>query len=83
MLLCCCLCALQVDKCIVGWDSRIGAWSRLENHCVLGEDVQVKVSEGAAANALSVAPYAWLSQLQQSGPEGSIWCPDTVRLQWR
>jgi mannose-1-phosphate guanylyltransferase len=29
---------------IVGWNSKIGAWSRLENHCVLGEDVQCKVN---------------------------------------
>jgi mannose-1-phosphate guanylyltransferase len=33
----------QVEACIVGWDSTVGAWSRLENHCVLGEDVTVKV----------------------------------------
>jgi mannose-1-phosphate guanylyltransferase len=33
-----------VDKSIIGWDSTVGAWCRLENHCVLGEDVQVKVS---------------------------------------
>lgn len=32
----------KVDKSIVGWDSRIGAWSRLENFCVLGEDIQCK-----------------------------------------
>jgi len=32
----------QVDKSIVGWDSKIGSWCRLENNCVLGEDVQVK-----------------------------------------
>lgn len=32
----------QIDQCIVGWHSKIGAWSRLENHCVLGEDVQCK-----------------------------------------
>jgi hypothetical protein len=42
---------LQVDKSIIGWDSTIGAWSRLENHCVLGEDVQVKVSGLAAVAA--------------------------------
>ncbi len=35
-----------MDLSIIGWDSRIGAWSRLENHCVLGEDVQCKVSRG-------------------------------------
>lgn len=32
----------KVDHCIVGWESKIGSWSRLENTCVLGEDVQVK-----------------------------------------
>eukprot|EP00879_Flechtneria_rotunda_P009941 GHRR01010396.1.p1 GENE.GHRR01010396.1~~GHRR01010396.1.p1 ORF type:complete len:329 (+),score=90.47 GHRR01010396.1:1003-1989(+) len=32
----------KVDKCIIGWDSKVGSWCRLENHCVLGEDVQVK-----------------------------------------
>ncbi|PNH03693.1 putative mannose-1-phosphate guanylyltransferase 3 [Tetrabaena socialis] len=29
----------KVDLSIIGWESNIGAWSRLENHCVLGEDV--------------------------------------------
>ena len=33
----------QIDMSIVGWHSKIGAWSRLENYCVLGEDVQCKV----------------------------------------
>lgn len=48
MLLCvCCLLSLpaawrQVDKSIVGWESKVGAWCRLENHCVLGEDVEVR-----------------------------------------
>lgn len=32
----------KVDNCIIGWDSVIGSWSRLENHCVLGEDVTCK-----------------------------------------
>lgn len=32
----------KIDTCIIGWDSKVGAWSRLENNCVLGEDVQVK-----------------------------------------
>lgn len=36
---------LQVDKAILGWDSTVGSWCRLENHCVLGEDVQVKVRQ--------------------------------------
>jgi NDP-sugar pyrophosphorylase family protein len=48
---------LQVDKSIIGWDSTIGAWSRLENHCVLGEDVQVKVSGLAAVAAVADMVY--------------------------
>ncbi len=43
----------KVDHCIVGWDSKIGSWSRLENTCVLGEDVAVKVS-GACASVWAV-----------------------------
>lgn len=32
----------KVDSSIVGWDSRVGRWARLEAFCVLGEDVAVK-----------------------------------------
>ena len=32
----------KVESCIVGWDSKLGAWARLEGFCVLGEDVAVK-----------------------------------------
>jgi hypothetical protein len=32
----------QVDKSIIGWHSTVGEWARLENNCVLGEDVQVR-----------------------------------------
>ncbi|KAI8473667.1 MAG: nucleotide-diphospho-sugar transferase [Monoraphidium minutum] len=32
----------KVDRSIVGWESQLGAWSRLEGHCVLGKDVTVK-----------------------------------------
>eukprot|EP00199_Chlamydomonas_sp_CCMP681_P001574 CAMPEP_0119107196 /NCGR_PEP_ID=MMETSP1180-20130426/9288_1 /TAXON_ID=3052 ORGANISM="Chlamydomonas cf sp, Strain CCMP681" /NCGR_SAMPLE_ID=MMETSP1180 /ASSEMBLY_ACC=CAM_ASM_000741 /LENGTH=366 /DNA_ID=CAMNT_0007092653 /DNA_START=37 /DNA_END=1137 /DNA_ORIENTATION=+ len=32
----------KVENSIIGWDSKIGSWSRLENCCVLGEDVQCK-----------------------------------------
>jgi len=31
-----------VDNSIVGWQSRIGEWARLQESCVLGEDVAVK-----------------------------------------
>ncbi|MEB3156946.1 MAG: hypothetical protein VKO26_05865, partial [Cyanobacteriota bacterium] len=32
-----------MDKSIIGWESQIGCWARLDSHCVLGKDVQVKV----------------------------------------
>lgn len=48
---------LQIDKSIIGWDSTVGAWCRLENHCVLGEDVQVKVRVRGLQEALTVSSY--------------------------
>jgi mannose-1-phosphate guanylyltransferase len=32
-----------VESSIVGWESTVGAWARLDGHCVLGKDVTVKV----------------------------------------
>lgn len=32
----------KVESSIVGWESQVGQWARLESHCVLGKDVQVK-----------------------------------------
>jgi NDP-sugar pyrophosphorylase family protein len=57
----------QVDKSIIGWDSTIGAWSRLENHCVLGEDVQVKVSKVAKAEGRMLLMSSRLSAGLPSG----------------
>lgn len=31
-----------IDRCIVGWKCEIGKWVRMENNCVLGQDVTVK-----------------------------------------
>jgi len=31
-----------LDSCIIGWDCMVGRWVRMENVCVLGEDVNVK-----------------------------------------
>jgi UDP-3-O-[3-hydroxymyristoyl] glucosamine N-acyltransferase len=33
----------KVDRAIIGWESSIGAWARVEGHSVLGKDVTVKV----------------------------------------
>lgn len=39
----------KVDSCIVGWDSCLGCWCRLENFCILGKDVTAKVGWHARA----------------------------------
>jgi len=31
-----------LDSCIIGWECTVGQWVRMENVCVLGEDVNVK-----------------------------------------
>jgi len=31
-----------MDSCIIGWSCQVGQWVRMENVCVLGEDVTVK-----------------------------------------
>ena len=44
-----------VSGSIVGWDSVIGSWSRVENMSVLGEDVQIK--DELYANGAVVLPH--------------------------
>ena len=44
-----------VSGSIVGWHSKLGRWSRLENMCILGEDVEIK-SE-VALNGVTVCPH--------------------------
>jgi hypothetical protein len=63
---------LQVDKSIIGWDSTIGSWSRLENHCVLGEDVQVKVS--ACAGELLLCNTCFTPSQCLFQPLSPAWC---------
>merc|ERR1712080_695585 len=31
-----------LESCIVGWSCNVGRWVRMENVCVLGEDVAIK-----------------------------------------
>ncbi|WIA14582.1 hypothetical protein OEZ85_003097 [Tetradesmus obliquus] len=57
----------KVDKSIIGWDSTIGAWSRLENHCVLGEDVQVK--DELYLNGAVVLPH---KEIKEAVPSPNI-----------
>jgi len=42
----------RVADSIVGWSSKLGPWSRLENHAVVGEDVTVR-PEVSAGSGLS------------------------------
>jgi mannose-1-phosphate guanylyltransferase len=55
---------LQVDKCIIGWDSKVGSWCRLENQCVLGEDVQVK--QELYMNGAVVLPHKEIKESVQT-----------------
>ncbi|KAG1677906.1 hypothetical protein FOA52_001324 [Chlamydomonas sp. UWO 241] len=57
----------KIDKCIVGWHSKIGAWSRLENHCVLGEDVFCK--DELYFNGAVVLPH---KEIKESVPSPAI-----------
>jgi hypothetical protein len=50
----------RVADSIVGWGSRLGTWSRLENHSVIGEDVFVRdevLLNGAIVLPHKVRPY--------------------------
>ncbi len=40
---------------IVGWGSKLGTWSRLENHSVIGEDVFVR--DEVLLNGAIVLPH--------------------------
>lgn len=48
-----------IDSCIVGWKCTIGRWVRMENVCVLGEDVQVK--DELHLNGAKVLPHKHLT----------------------
>lgn len=63
---CCCvlLLLLQIDKSIIGWDSKVGSWCRLENQCVLGEDVTVKTE--LYLNGATVLPHKEIKESVQT-----------------
>ncbi|MEW5301312.1 MAG: hypothetical protein WDW38_009517 [Sanguina aurantia] len=57
----------KVDLSIIGWESVIGCWSRLENHCVLGEDVTVK--DELYLNGAVILPH---KEIKESVPVPAI-----------
>lgn len=57
----------QIDKSIIGWDSKVGSWCRLENQCVLGEDVGVK--NELYLNGATVLPH---KEIKESVQQASI-----------
>eukprot|EP00798_Chlamydomonas_sp_ICE-L_P031695 gene31695-6898_t len=57
----------KIDMSIVGWTSKIGAWARLENYCVLGEDVAVK--DELYLNGAVVLPH---KEIKESVPTPAI-----------
>lgn len=48
-----------IESCIVGWESKVGQWSRLENVCVLGQDVTVK--DELYLNGVRILPHKSIS----------------------
>lgn len=60
----CCLPLVQIDKSIIGWDSKIGSWCRVENQCVLGEDVGVK--NELYLNGATVLPHKEIKESVQT-----------------
>ena len=57
----------QIDKSIIGWESKVGSWCRLENQCVLGEDVGVK--NELYLNGAVVLPH---KEIKESVQQASI-----------
>jgi len=55
-----------VSGSIVGWRSKLGRWSRLENLCILGEDVEVKAE--VALNGVTVCPHKGVKESDVSNP---------------
>lgn len=56
-----------LDSTIVGWRSKVGRWSRIENVSVLGEDV--KVADEIYMNGVRVLPH---KSIKESLPEPQI-----------
>lgn len=44
-----------ISNSIVGWGSRIGAWARLQDSCILGEDVSIP--DGRFIRSTTVCPH--------------------------
>lgn len=53
----------RVADSIVGWGSKLGTWSRLENHSVIGEDVFVR--DEVLLNGAIVLPHKVRSAASQ------------------
>ena len=56
-----------MDSTIVGWESTVGSWARLENVTVLGKDV--KVRDELYLNGVRVLPH---KTIKESVPEPGI-----------
>ncbi|XP_078487874.1 mannose-1-phosphate guanylyltransferase catalytic subunit beta [Ciona intestinalis] len=56
-----------LESCIVGWESKVGKWARLENITVLGQDVNV--NDEIYLNGVRILPHKSISM---SYPEPQI-----------
>jgi hypothetical protein len=69
----------KVEKSIIGWDTQIGAWARVEGSSVLGKDVQVKVrplagGAGRGGWSFSVLRGSW-QRVSMGGRQASTPAP--------
>lgn len=57
-----------IADCIIGWNNTIGKWSRLENLCVTGDDVQV--NDELYLNGIKVLPNKTIKE--SNAKEGTV-----------
>ena len=86
----------RIADSIVGWGSSTGQWARIENRCVIGEDVHIKVcpagclcgkfcSPQSAELASKAPPALWASHAWQPSPQlaGAMPCCCAIRIPGR
>ena len=67
-----------MESTIVGWESTVGSWARLENVTVLGKDV--KVRDELYLNGVRVLPH---KTIKESVPEPKTLFPSLYLLNLR
>jgi mannose-1-phosphate guanylyltransferase len=56
-----------INSCIIGWYSKVGSWTRVENNSILGEGVATK--DELHLNGAVILPH---KEMKDSVPEPKI-----------